>query len=131
MKRKRIAAIVTVMLVCIGLFCVPGLAGDAKEWRHEHSQIDATYYGRVSWTDKGIAPNVIGYYAKLAGKETKYILVDNPAQLKVYSGVMNKTLLNLRIYDGHQYTVSQKKTTATYIKVRWVFDNYEECYILK
>lgn len=131
MKRKRIAAIVTVMLVCIGLFCVPGLADGAKEWRHEHSQIDATYYGRVSWTDKGIAPNVIGYYAKLAGKDVGYIMEDNPARLIVRSGVIGKTLLNLRIYDKQQYSVSQKDTTATYIKVWWEFDNHEEEYTMK
>lgn len=133
MKCKRIMAIVAVVVVCVGLFCIPSFADGAKEWRQkaDHSNIDVTYYGRVSWADEGIAPNLITYYAKLAGKDLKYIIEDNPARLIVRSGVMNNILLNLYIYEGHQYDVTQKSTTATYIKVEWRFDNYEENFTLK
>lgn len=52
------------------------------------------------------------------------ITVSNSAYLTITSGVLNNTLFTDKIYWNHEFSTTQKTTTATSIKVKWGFDGF-------
>lgn len=131
MRRKRIALLLSVIAVVM-LLCTGVLADGTRNWTQKanHSDVDVTYYGRVDWKDKGYAPNILTYYARLAGSEKNLFIDSNAATLLIRSG-RNNVILSLKIYDGNEYPTDQKQTLATWIKVNWTFDGYDNYYELK
>lgn len=135
MREKRILSILSVVLICAFLMCIPTFADDVKEWRQkaDKSNIDVTYSGRVAWTDKGIVPNVVTYHIGLTGEEVKLTSPYNCATLKIESGTLHKTLVNYKLYYGTDTIINStsKSTTAASIIVQWAFDGYKEEYTMK
>ena len=89
MKKKRIKIVVMLVFIIILISSVSVFADGAKSWSQnaDNSKANITYFGRVEWLDKGYAPNVIIYYAKLGGKDADLITTDNAAKLRIKSGV--------------------------------------------
>lgn len=133
MKRKRIKFIVTFILIAVLASSVSVFADGAKSWsqKADKSKANVTYFGRVEWLDKGYAPNIIIYYAKLGGKEADLITTDNAAKLKIKSGVLSNDIVSEAIYYNRYISTRKRVTTATSIRVYWSFDGFSDNFSLK
>lgn len=133
MKRKRIKFIVTFILIAVLVSSVSVFADGAKSWsqKADKSKANVTYFGRVEWLDKGYAPNIIIYYAKLGGKEADLITTDNAAKLKIKSGVLSNDIVSEAIYYNRYISTRKRVTTATSIRVYWSFDGFSDNFSLK
>lgn len=133
MKRKRIKFIITFILIAVLASSVSVFADGAKSWsqKADKSKANVTYFGRVEWLDKGYAPNIIIYYAKLGGKEADLITTDNAAKLKIKSGVLSNDIVSEAIYYNRYISTRKRVTTATSIRVYWSFDGFSDNFSLK
>lgn len=126
MIKKRIISLITIVLFGILVCCLPVMADGSFSWSQDanRSKAEVTYFGNVNWLDKGIAPNRYTFFAKLYGKDKSVVTVTNAAYLTITSGVIGKIIFTDKIYWNHEYSTTQKKTTATSIRVQWGFDGF-------
>ncbi len=133
MKKKRIKIVVMLVIIIILISSVSVFADGAKSWSQnaDNSKANITYFGRVEWLDKGYAPNVIIYYAKLGGKDADLITTDNAAKLRIKSGVLYNDIVSEAIYFNRYISTRKRVTTATSIRVYWSFDGFSDNFSLK
>lgn len=126
MRKKRITTLLTLCIMILMLLCIPVMADGSFSWSQdaENSMAEVTYWGNVDWLDAGVAPNYYTFFARLSGDDKHLITVSNSAYLTITSGVLNNTLFTDKIYWNHEFSTTQKTTTATSIKVKWGFDGF-------
>ncbi len=132
MKKKRVGFLIVCVVAYIFML---GIAmASSKDFELEHGDVDATFYGRVDYTDYAIFDDTITYYAHISGSDAYLITDDDAATLKIYrykNATEKVIVVDKKIYYGHVINTTQYNCeTHERIYVEYSFDGITKIFYL-